>query len=271
MQAYTATIQSADVTLRIRRIGLGDIGVALRKGLADFMAHPRFGLFFGAIYGLGGVFMFAAFRWLDMPWLIVPVAIGFPLIGPFIAVGLYEISRLSERGEPITWNAILRRVFAQRERQLSWMAFVVLFVFWVWIYQVRLLFALFLGYKAPGTLEALGHIVATTPEGLGFLAVGTVVGTVLATVLFSITVIAMPLLLEREVDFVTAMITSIRTVFDNPVPMLAFGAIAGGSAILALVPLFLGLLVVLPVLGHATWHVFRTVIDIGTPPAGPAV
>ena len=248
--------------IRIRRMQFSSITAALSRAVQDFGANLRFGLFFGAIYGLGGVFIVGALTILHMPWLIIPVAIGFPLIGPFIAVGLYEISRRREMGLPITWAAILAEVFRQRERQLSWMAFVVLFIFWIWIYQVRLLFALFLGYKAPAELDALMAMLVSTTQGMLFLGVGTIVGAVISTILFSVTVISMPLLLDQEIDFVTAMIVSIRTVVENPVPMLGFGVIVGALALLALVPLFLGLLVVLPILGHATWHVYRAAIDI---------
>lgn len=258
----TATGETQARRIRIRRITGAEIATALRRGFSDYLAHLPYGLFFGAIYAAGGMFIVAALSIYHMPWLIIPVAIGFPLIGPFIAVGLYEVSRRREKGLPITWGAILAEVFRQRERQLSWMAFVVLFIFWVWIYQVRLLFALFLGYKAPAELDALVHVILTTSQGLSFLGVGTIVGAVIATILFSVTVVAMPLLLDHDVDFVTAMITSIRAVTENPVAMLGFGVIVGASAILALVPLFLGLLVVLPVLGHATWHLYRAVIEI---------
>ncbi len=248
--------------IHIRTISVGDIMRALAAALDDFRANIRFGLFFGAIYALGGIFIVAALRVYHLPWLIIPVAIGFPLIGPFIAVGLYEISRRREQGLPITWSGILAEVFRQRERQLSWMAFVVLFIFWIWIYQVRLLFALFLGYKAPAELDALAIMIVSTTQGLLFLGVGTIVGAVISTILFSVTVISMPLLLDEEVDFVTAMITSIRAVAENPVALLTFGFIVGTSALVALVPVFAGLLVVLPVLGHATWHVYRATIYI---------
>ncbi len=248
--------------IRIRALSVGDIGRAILLGIDDFRAHMRFGLFFGAIYALGGLFIVSALAIYHLPWLIIPVAIGFPLIGPFIAVGLYEISRRREEGLPITWSGVLAEVFRQRERQLSWMAFVVLFIFWIWIYQVRLLFALFLGYKAPAELDQLMVMIVSTTQGLLFLGVGTLVGAVLATVLFSVTVISMPLLLDHEVDFVTAMITSVRAVAENPVPLLTFGFLVGAAALAALVPAFLGLLFVLPVLGHATWHVYRATIDV---------
>lgn len=248
--------------IRIRKVSVSDIGRALMLGMDDFRSHLRFGLFFGAIYVLGGLFIVTALTVYHLPWLIIPVAIGFPLIGPFIAVGLYEISRRREQNMPITWSAILAEVFRQRERQLSWMAFVVLFIFWIWIYQVRLLFALFLGYKAPAELDALMVVIVSTTQGLLFLGVGTIVGAVIATILFSVTVISMPLLLDHEVDFITAMITSIRSVMENPVALLTFGFIVGASALAALLPAFVGLLLVLPVLGHATWHVYRATIDV---------
>jgi uncharacterized membrane protein len=246
--------------LRINRLEMADVRAAFADGLRDFRAYPAFGLFFGAIYALGGIFIAAMLTYYHLPWMIIPVAIGFPLIGPFVAVGLYEISRREQQGEPIVWKAILGEVFRQRERQLSWMAFVVLFIFWIWIYQIRLLMALFLGFRIPATLDAFAHVLVTTPQGLIFLAVGTVVGAVLATILFSATVISMPLLLDHDVDFVTAMLTSIRTVVANPVPMLAFGATIAALAIASLIPAFLGLLLVLPVAGHATWHLYRRAI-----------
>ena len=246
--------------LRINRLEMKDVTGALAEGLRDFRRFPLFGLFFGGIYALGGLFIVVMLSLYHQPWMIIPIAIGFPLIGPFVAVGLYEISRSHERGEPISWRGVLAEVFRQRERQLSWMAFAVLFIFWIWIYQVRLLLALFLGFKIPASLAAFATVVTTTPEGMLFLLVGTVVGGVIATVLFSLTVISMPLLLDHDIDFVTAMLTSIRTVVENPVAMLTFGLIVAATAFIALLPLFAGLFVALPILGHATWHLYRRAI-----------
>lgn len=246
--------------LQINPLSMQDVRAAFADGWRDFRTYPAFGLFFGAIYAVGGIFIAVMLTYYHLPWMIIPVAIGFPLIGPFIAVGLYEISRRNQRGEGVGWTAILAEVFRQRERQLSWMAFVVLFIFWIWIYQIRLLMALFLGFRIPATLDAFANVVLTTPQGLLFLAIGTVVGAVLAMILFTATVISMPLLLDHDVDFVTAMLTSMRTVIENPAPMLAFGLVVAALAIAALIPLFLGLLVVLPLAGHATWHLYRRAI-----------
>jgi uncharacterized membrane protein len=140
------------------------------------------------------------------------------------------------------------------------MSFVVLFVFWMWAYQVRLVMALTLGYRGMSSLEAFATVVFTTAEGAAFLIVGTVVGAVLSTVLYAVTVISMPLLLDREVDFITAMITSVKTVLASPMVMLIWGAFVGALTLLAIAPAFLGVVVVFPVLGHATWHLYARLV-----------
>ena len=241
---------------KMRAATFDDIKASLSAGLADYLRCPGYGLFFSGFYVASGLIILAILMKSGAPWMIIPLAIGFPLIAPFVAVGLYEVSRLCQAGEPVTWRRVMTEVFRQRQRQLGWMAFVVLFIFWIWVYQIRLLFAIFLGFKSFSTWESFAHIVATTPEGWGFLGVGTIVGTFLATVLFSSTVIAMPLLLDRDVDFVTALITSIGAVIRSPVPMLTYGAIIGVATFIGMLPFFLGLLVVMPVFGHATWHLY---------------
>lgn len=251
---------------RLGRIGWPDIGAALRLGIRDFLRAPAYGLFFGGVFAAGGVGIVLLLGYFNAPWMILPIAIGFPLIGPFAAAGLYEVSRRLAAGLPLSWRAVLLTVFRQRERQLGWMAFVVLFIFWVWIYQVRLLIALFMGFGASSSLERFGSIVLTTQNGLTFLAVGSLVGLVLALVLFSTTVIAMPMLLDREVDFVSAMITSVRTVTANPLPMLGWGVVVTVLTLTAMLPAFLGLLVVMPVLGHATWHLYANAVKAGSQP-----
>ncbi len=258
-----ATIHASPIP-RVNALSVADIRAALREGLADFARAPLFGLFFGGVFAAGGILIVLSLTAWDMPWMIYPVAIGFPLVGPFAAVGLYEVSRRLEAGQPLVWREVLTVVRAQHRRELSWMAFAILFVFWAWMYQVRLLLALFLGRMSFSSLEKFLSVVLTTQQGWLFLSVGHLVGAVLALVLFSITVVSIPLLLEREVDFVTAMITSVRAVAASPVAMLSWGIVVTLCVIAACVPFFLGLLVVLPVLGHATWHLYRrAVVPLG--------
>ncbi|MDO9125838.1 MAG: DUF2189 domain-containing protein [Parvibaculum sp.] len=241
----------------IRTVGLRDLMNALRLGIRDFLRAPLFGLVIGGLFAaIGAVIVLSLTIW-GLPWLIYPFAIGFPLVGPFAAVGLYEVSRRLAAGERPAWGDVFSLVWAQRRREVSWMAFVMLFVFWIWMYQVRLLIALFLGLVSFASFEQFLTVVFATQQGLIFLAAGHVVGGVLALVLFSITVFSIPMMLEREVDIVTAMITSVKAVLQSPVVMLGWGVFVTVSVIAASLPLFLGLLVVLPVFGHATWHLYR--------------
>jgi uncharacterized membrane protein len=123
-----------------------------------------------------------------------------------------------------------------------------------------MLLAVFLGFKSFSSVEAFINVVTTTPEGIGFLAVGTAVGAAISCVLFCTTVVGIPLLLDREIDLITASIYSFKAVLQNPVPMIGFGILVVALTFAALVPMFLGLLVVLPVLGHATWHLYKAVV-----------
>lgn len=193
-------------------------------------------------------------------WMIVPAGVGFPLVAPFLAAGLYEMSRRFQSGENFTWGEIIGIIFKQQRREFGWMAFVMLFVFWVWVYQVRLLLALFLQWTSFSSFGGFLTIVSTTTNGILFLGVGTLVGGFLATVLFSITVVAMPLLLDEEIDFVSAMILSVKTVTASPVVMLGWGAVIAALTFLAILPLFAGVVVVLPILGHTTWHLYKKAI-----------
>lgn len=243
----------------IRRINASDIVDALAKGIRDFQAYPAFGLFFGGIYMLGGwLVLAAAFVW-NTHYLVYPLTAGFVLIGPFVAVGLYEVSRRRELGEPLTWRAILSAVYAQSGREISWMAFVTLFIFMVWMYQVRLLIALFFGVSGMPAGSFPG-VLFTTADGLAFLAVGHAIGAVLAIVVFSLTVVSFPILLDRPVDFVTAMITSVKAVVTNPIPMIGWALVVTVLLMVASLPAFIGLLVILPVLGHTTWHLYRKLV-----------
>ena len=243
----------------VRRITAGDIVEALGQGLRDFQAMPRYGLAFGALYAAGGITIVLSLTAFGMVYLAYPVAAGFALIGPFVATGLYEVSRRREAGEPVSFRAIWSAVRARGE--IGWMAFVTLFIFVIWMYQVRLLIALLLGLNASfSSLQEFITVVLTTNEGLLFLAIGNVVGAALSLILFSLTVVSFPLLLDREVDFVTAMITSVRAVVTSPLPMITWAAVIVMLLIVSAILYFLGLLVTLPVLGHATWHLYRRIV-----------
>lgn len=256
----TTVISPPPPAVKINPIAFADVKDALKEGWRDFTRAPLIGLFFGAIYAAGGIAILLLLSVYHEPWWIIPIAVGFPLIGPFVAVGLYETSRRLGTGQPLHLGEILTVILAQRKRQVAWMAFVVLFIFWMWLYEVRMLLAIFLGFKSFSSIEAFLQVATTTPEGIGFLVVGTGVGAFISVILFCTTVVAIPLLLDREIDLITAIITSFKAVFQNPGPMIGWGITIVALTFVGLVPLFLGLPVVLPVLGHATWHLYTKVM-----------
>jgi len=243
-----------------RNVTRADVVDALRLGWRDMTHAPMIALFFGGVFAVGGVLLLVLLGAYRQPWMIVPLAIGFPLVGPFLAAGTYETSRRLTTGEPLHLRAILGFMRRQGGREFGWMAFVVLFIFWIWMYQARILIALFLDMGAFASPGALAQAVFTTPQGLAMIAIGTVSGGVLALVLFMTTVIAMPLLVEREMDIVTAIVTSWKTVMASPGPMLLWGVIVGALTLLSSIPLFLGLCVTFPLLGFATWHLYHRAI-----------
>jgi uncharacterized membrane protein len=252
-----------DVVIRkepvVRRIAWRDIAESVTLGLRDLRAHPRYGFSVGLFFALGGVLVVTSVVLLGVPYLAYPLAAGFVLVGPFAALVLYEVSRRRDASEPVDARSVLSVMISRSE--VKWMAFVTLFIFLLWMYQVRLLIALFLGIGARfSTFAEFLKAVVGTPEGLLFLAVGNVVGAVLSLVVFTLTVVSFPLMLDRDIDFITAMITSVRAVLLNPVVMLGWAAIVVLLLVAGVASGFLGLIVALPVLGHATWHLYRRVV-----------
>ncbi|KIC43683.1 membrane protein [Ruegeria sp. ANG-S4] len=245
----------------IRTVTADDITASLKAGFSDFLARPFMSGFFGLFYALFGILMVWVLVWLGKIWMIIPAIVGFPLVAPFAAAGLYEMSRRLQNGEPFGWSEILTVMANQRKREMGWMAFVTLFIFWVWIYQVRLWLAIILQNASFSDFDGFLHTVFFTPQGWTFLAVGTCVGAFLSIVLFSVTVVAMPMLLDRETDFVSAMLTSVRVVTENPVVMLTWAMIISATMLLSLVPAFLGLIFTLPILGHTTWHLYQRAVS----------
>ncbi|MEL7014070.1 MAG: DUF2189 domain-containing protein [Pseudomonadota bacterium] len=234
-----------------------DIMASLKVGYADFLAQPVMSGFFGLFYAVFGIVIVWILIWLDKIWMVIPGAVGFPLVAPFAAAGLYEMSRRMQAGQSFGWGDILGVMADQRNRELGWMAFVTLFIFWVWIYQFRTILVIVLQNMSFSDFDGFVEIVFFTAQGWTFLALGTCVGAAMATVLFSVTVVAMPMLLDRETNFVTAMITSVRVVTENPKVMLGWAALIGGAILVSMLPAFLGLVFTLPILGHATWHLYQ--------------
>lgn len=260
------TDTTAEVPLpNIKPVTRDDIRAAFKAGLADFQRAPVYGLFFGLVFSVVGIAIaWALFRGEAGYW-IFPIAAGFPLLGPFAAVGLYEVSRRLEAGEPLAWGPILAAGFRQKNSQLPLFAVFTVFSFLVWIVLARVVFALSFGTSTMTNVLSSFDLFFTGP-GILMLIVGSIVGAALAALLFSVSVISVPLLLDRDIDVITAMITSFTAAVENRDAMLYWGAIVAAATVIAMLPLFVGMILVFPALGHASWHVYRAAVETGGAP-----
>lgn len=238
----------------IARLARADLGHALRHGWADFRAAPGFGMVFAAVYVLGGLFLiFVSGGFL---WQTLILALGFPLIAPFAAVGLYETSRRLEQDRPLDLYQIFGVIWREKDRQIPWAGAIIVIYFLFYSFLAHMIFALFMGLSVMTNISS-SLDAFLTPNGLTMIAVEMVVGGVLAFVLFALTVFSLPLLLDKEIDFISAMLLSFQAVQANIGVMALWAALIAVSVLAAMVPVFLGLFVVLPVFGHATWHLYR--------------
>lgn len=256
-----ATTLEPSAPPNIETIGFADVTAALKAGWSDFMRAPAFGLFFAGFYVTMGIVIYLQLDVLDQSYWIIPVGLGFPLLAPFLGVGLYEVSRRIEAGEPLDWAQVLGVVVNQKDRQFPSIAMVIIMIFMFWVFVAHLVFAIFMGLEPLTNITSNWQDALLNRNGITMLVVGTAVGAVLSFCLFSLTVTSLPLLLDRELDFITAMICSFQSVLQNLVPMLSWGVLISVFMLIGMLPFFLGLFVVLPVLGHATWHLYRRVMS----------
>lgn len=239
-----------------------DLAAALAAGWRDFLAMPRFGLFFGGVYVLAGLAIgWATISGGNLTWLIPAIA-GFPLIAPFIAVGLYEASRRRAAGEAPTWRTVLGALKGHGDDQILSMGVIVFVAFSFWMIVAHAIFAMFVGESGAGVSGASDPLAALlTPQGLMMLSVGSAVGAGMAFAFYAMTVISLPLLVDRQHDFLTAIIASLAVVRRNPAVMIGWAALIAALLFVAMLPGFLGLMAALPVLGHATWHLYVRAVE----------
>lgn len=231
----------------------------LAAGWRDLWSVPRISLGYGAVFALLAGAL--AFGLTQIGWLSLMLALGggFLLIGPLVAVGLYEASRRLERGEPVGVRDVVM-AGPNAPGQVAFFGVILAFVFFVWLELAFLLFMLFMGTRGLPPVSEFVPTLLFTPHGLGLLVVGTIVGGILAMIVYAISAISVPLLLMRRIDAVTAMSASLEAVVDNPKPMALWAALIAGSMALGIATLFVGLIVAFPLIGHATWHAYRSLV-----------
>jgi uncharacterized membrane protein len=256
-------IRSVGTTLEepvVRTIGLTDLIVALARGIDDFRAMPTHAFFIAAIYPVLGLVLAGLILDLDLLPFLIPLLYGFALVGPFAAIGLYELSRCREAGETFGWARFTALLRSPALGSIAALGLLLLVIFVLWLAWAQALYEAVLGPRAPSSLGALVQEVLTTRHGWALLLLGNLTGLFFCAVVFAIGVISFPMLLDRDVSAATAVRTSIRAVTANPTIMGLWGLIVAGALIAGFIPFLLGLAVVLPILGHATWHLYRRVV-----------
>ncbi|GMG81293.1 DUF2189 domain-containing protein [Paralimibaculum aggregatum] len=243
----------------VRAATWADLRAALAAGWADFLAAPLMGMTVGLLYAAGGWLLLWVLELKEYRGLSFPVVTGFALIGPFVAVILYEISRRREQGERLGWGELPAMIGRTARKQILYQGFVLMFWLAVWSRVGVMLFAIHFSASVDRFWDVADQIF-TTSHGLTFLVVGHLFGAFFAGVAYCLSVIAFPFLLDRDSDFFTAMVLSFRAVIASPAVMLGWAAFLGAALAAACAPAFLGLVVVLPLLGHASWHLYRRLV-----------
>jgi uncharacterized membrane protein len=249
-------------SIPINRIGLGDLREALARGLEDFVSNRSDIIFVALIYPLAGIVLSQIAVGYSMLPIIFPLASGFALIGPFAATGLYEMSRRRERGETITWVEAFKVFQSPAFGSIVLLGVIVIAYFLVWLLVAMSIYDLTLGPDYPASVSAFLQDVFATPAGWALIVIGSGVGFLFALLALAATSISFPLLLDRNVGVMAAITASVRAFLRNPLPMLAWGAIVSAALVLGSLPLLVGLVVVMPVLGHATWHLYRRITTL---------
>jgi uncharacterized membrane protein len=269
MSEAAATVGGSGQTRpRAQAITLADLRTALRRGVEDFSALRTDVIFLAAVYPIVGVLLSAiAFHSAMLP-LLFPMAAGFALLGPVAAIGLYEMSRQREAGHEIGWGAALSALRARAMGPVLVLGLILMAIFTVWMFTAHEIYAATLGPDLPQSISAFAAAVLTTGPGWTMIIVGFGVGFVFAAGVLTISLVSFPMLIDRRVGVPVAVITSIRVVRKNPATVAAWGLFVAASLVVASIPAFLGLIFAMPILGHATWHLYRAAVV--HEPIGPA-
>jgi uncharacterized membrane protein len=249
-----------EAPIAVRRITPADLKDALRQGLGDLEATRADVLFIGVIYALAGLVLAQLAFNQDMTPLLFPLISGFALVGPLAAVGLYEISRRREAGEAVSWASAFAVLRSPAMLSILALGAILLALLLLWLLAASAIYSVTLGPEAPASLGAFLRDAFTTAQGWAMIVIGVGVGALFAALSFAISVVSFPLLLDRPVGVYRAIGASLRAVRENLGVMLLWGLIVAGALVAASIPVLLGLIVVMPLLGHATWRLYRKVV-----------
>ncbi len=244
----------------IRRIGSADVWQSLRQGFSDFEAYRSDVIFLCMTYAVVGLVLARLAFGTDLLPLLFPLASGFAIVGPLAAVGLYEMSRLREQGHTVSWTNAFDVIKAPAAGGIALLGLLLVAVFLLWLAAAWMIFQYTLGPSLPASAGAFAHDVFLTGSGQAMIAIGIGTGFLFALLAMMISVVSFPLLIDRDVGLDTAIKASFRAVIANPGPMALWGALVAACLLAGTALAFVGLMVAVPVLGHATWHLYRKLI-----------
>jgi uncharacterized membrane protein len=246
----------------VRRISTSDLYYALARGYDDFAAFPSYAVFLCVIYPLLGILLIGfTLGTLSLLPLAIPIAAGFALIGPVAAIGLYELSRRREAGLDSSPSHVFDVLHSPSLGAIIALSVLLMAIYLIWLVVAYALYIVIFGYSAPASIEQFITDLLTTPRGWTLVIVRWGIGFLFAALVLSISAISFPLLLDRDVSAADAMHTSLRVMAANPLPMALWGLIVAALLVIGSIPFFVGLTVVMPLLGHATWHLYRRTVE----------
>ena len=249
-----------DAVPKVQTLVPGDIRDALRLGYDDFSAARADVMFLVLIYPIVGIVLAAVAANANLLPLVFPIGAGFALLGPFAATGLYEVSRRRERGEDISWLTALSMFRGARFPSILVLGFYMIALFGVWLLVASTIHDATLGTEPPKSATAFAEAVFTSSAGWAMIAIGMAVGFVFALAVLVTSLVSFPMLLDRPVGIPKAVVTSFEVFRASPRVVLTWGFVVAALLVLGSIPAFVGLIVVLPILGHATWHLSRRAV-----------
>ena len=253
--------QEESGTPKIRQLASDDLKQVLKQGLDDFAVYRSDVVFICLIYPVIGLFLTRMTFQYDLLPLLFPFVCGFALLGPLAAIGLYEMSRRREKGEKASWVDAFSVVNTPSFGAIAVLGAILLTIFLVWLGVAQLIYWLTLGPEPPESIVGFLRDTFSTGAGWAMIIAGSAIGILFAFLVLAISVVSFPMLLDRDVGLVTAIETSIRVVRQNPQTMTLWGIIVAAGLVIGSIPLFLGLIVIMPILGHATWHLYRQAVE----------
>ncbi|HUJ38396.1 MAG TPA: DUF2189 domain-containing protein [Hyphomicrobium sp.] len=246
----------------VKTIGMASLRRAVAKGIEDFNAVPTFAVFLGIIYVVLGLILYRLSFGYEVLPLVYPMLAGFALLGPFAAIALYELSRRREQGLDVSVEHLFEVFRSPSIGAIVRLGLVLTGLFLAWLALAQLMYTQIMGGAVPASLEEFVRQVLATPAGHQLILVGNAVGFLFAALVLVISVVSFPMLVDRDVSAATAVRTSVRAVIASPLAMAAWGLFVAAALVVGALPLFFGLAVVFPVLGHATWHLYRRTVSV---------